>query len=208
MKRQEFLQALKARLWALPERDIQQSLDYYNEMIDDRMEDGLSEEEAVAAVGDLDEIVEQIMSESPHTPALVNKEEKQTAQPKQAKEKGRVQPWIIVLLILGAPLWISLVGGIGSGVLGVYVSLWSVVIVLYVVAVALIAAAIGCIIGCFFMIGKLGSIMVAVGAALVCAGLGILMFMLGNLAAKGMVALTKLIWNGVTGIFQRKERSV
>ena len=47
MKKQEFLDLLKNRLWALPERDIQQSLDYYKEMIDDRMEDGLSEEDAV-----------------------------------------------------------------------------------------------------------------------------------------------------------------
>ena len=82
------------------------------------------------------------------------------------------------------------------------------VIVLYVVAVALVAAAIGCIIGCFFMIGKFGAILVAVGAALVCAGLGILLFMLGNLSAKGMVALTKLAWQGVQNCLNRKERSV
>ena len=58
MKRNEFLSKLKERLWALPEADKQCSLDYYSEMIDDRMEDGLSEEEAVAAIGDLDEIVQ------------------------------------------------------------------------------------------------------------------------------------------------------
>ena len=58
MKRVEFLKELKAQLWALPEADRQNSLDYYSEMIDDRMEDGLTEEEAVAAIGDLDEIVQ------------------------------------------------------------------------------------------------------------------------------------------------------
>lgn len=199
MKRVEFLKELKARLWALPEADIQCSLDYYSEMIDDRMEDGLGEDEAVAAVGDLEEIVAQILQETPRPPATVEKPE-----PRQKKWKI----WVIVLLILGAPLWIALLAAGVSVAVGVYVSLWTVVIVLYVVAVALVAAAIGCIIGCFFMIGKFGAILVAVGAALVCAGLGILLFMLGNLAAKGMVALTKLAWQGVQSCFKGKERSV
>lgn len=208
MKKQEFLDELKKALWALSEDEQKSSLEYYAEMIDDRMEDGLSEEEAVAAIGTLDEIVEQIMSESPHAPAVVNKEEKQTVQPKQAKEKGRVQPWIIVLLILGAPLWISLVGGLGSGVLGIYVSLWAVVIALYATTFALAVCAIGLLIAAFSLlwIRRFGKGAVLVGGALVCAGFAILFFLLSNLAAKGLVALTKLIWNGVTGIFRRRER--
>ena len=210
MNKQEFLYELKGKLWALSEEEKKSSLEYYTEMIDDRMEDGLSEEEAVAAIGTLDEIVEQIMSESPHAPAVVNQEEKQTAQPKQAKEKGRVQPWIIVLLILGAPLWISLVGGLGSGVLGIYVSLWSVVIALYATTFALAVGAIGLLVAAFSLlwIHRFGKGAVLVGGAFVCAGLAILFFLLSNLAAKGLVALTRLIWNGVTGIFKRKERTV
>ena len=58
------------------------------------------------------------------------------------------------------------------------------------------------------MIGRPGVIVVSVGAALLCAGLGILLFMLGNLAAKGMIALTKLCWQGVKSIFQRKEQAI
>lgn len=202
MKRVEFLKELKARLWALPEADIQCSLDYYSEMIDDRMEDGLGEDEAVAAVGDLEEIVAQILQETPRPPVVVEPAKK--AKP----TKDNTKLWLILLLILGSPVWIPLAASAAATVLSVYVSLWTVVIVLYVVAVALVAAAIGCIIGCFFMIGKFGAILVAVGAALVCAGLGILLFMLGNLAAKGMVALTKLAWQGVQSCFKGKERSV
>lgn len=202
MKRVEFLKELKARLWALPEADIQCSLDYYSEMIDDRMEDGLTEDEAVAAIGNLEEIVQQILGETPRPPVVVKPVKK--AKP----PKDNTKLWLILLLILGSPVWIPLAASAAATVLSVYVSLWTVVIVLYVVAVALVAAAIGCIIGCFFMIGKFGAILVAVGAALVCAGLGILLFMLGNLAAKGMVALTKLAWRGVQSCFKGKERSV
>ena len=50
MNKQEFLYELKGKLWALSEEEKKSSLEYYTEMIDDRMEDGLSEEEAVAAI--------------------------------------------------------------------------------------------------------------------------------------------------------------
>ena len=204
MKKKEFLEKLRASLWALPEADKQRSVDYYTEMIDDRMEDGLSEEEAVAAIGDLDEIVKQILTETPRPPATVKKEQKQ--------EKRGLEAWMIVLLVLGSPVWVPLVASAVGTVISIYVSLWSVVITLYAVALALALAAIGCILGSFFMIGGFPEAMVAWGAALLCAGLGILLFLLSNLAAKGMVKLTKLIWD--TGkkiyksIFKGKEQTV
>lgn len=196
MRKNEFLDKLRASLWAMPEADIQRSLDYYSEMIDDRMDDGLSEEEAVAAIGDLDEIVKQILTESPRPPVVM----------KAAQKQRRVEPWMILLLILGSPLWVPLVTGAVSAVLSVYLSLWSVVAVLYVVAVAVGAAAIGCLIGCFFMIGRFGVILVSIGAALLCAGLAIVLFLLGNLAAKGMIALTKWCWQSCQQLFKGKER--
>ena len=204
MKRQEFLDKLKASLWAMPEADKQRSVDYYAEMIADRMEDGLSEEEAVAAIGDLDEIVKQILTESPRPPQTVHKEQKQ--------QKRGIEPWMIVLLVLGSPLWIPLVASAAGTVISVYVSLWSVVIALYAATLALFIAALGCVLGSFFMIGSIGTVMVAWGAALLCAGLAILFFMLSNLAAKGMIKLTKLVWetckNICKNIFKGKEQSV
>ena len=181
----------------MPEADKQRSVDYYSEMIDDRMEDGLSEEEAVAAIGDLDEIVEQILHETPRPPATVHNGQKQ--------QKRGLEPWMIVLLVLGSPLWIPLVVSAVSVVFSIYVSLWSVVISLYAVFIALAASAAGCVVGSFFMIGRFAEVMVAWGAAALCAGLAILFLLLANLAAKGLVKLTKLVWNSV---FHRKERTV
>ena len=198
MKKQEFLDKLKGSLWAMPEADIRNSLEYYSEMIDDRMEDGLSEEAAVAAIGDLDEIVSQILSETPRPPQTVRPEEKR----KSARENTKV--WLIILLVLGSPVWIPLIASAAAAVFSVYVGLWSVVISLYAVFFALAIAAIGCVFGSFFMIGSMPKVIVAWGAALVCAGLSVLFLLLSNLAAKGMVALTKWVWS----IFRRKERTV
>ena len=200
MKKREFLDRLKASLWAMPEADKERSADYYAEMIDDRMEDGLSEEEAVAAIGDLDEIVKQILNETPRPPATVKKEQKQ--------QKQGLETWMIVLLVLGSPVWIPLVASAAGTVISVYVSLWTVVISLYAVFIALAAASVGCVVGSFFMIGRFAEVLVAWGAALLCAGLAIGVFMLSNLAAKGLVALTKLCWEGCKSIFKGKEQKV
>lgn len=196
MRKQEFLDKLRGSLWAMPEADKQRSVDYYAEMIDDRMEDGLSEEEAVAAIGDLDEIVQQILGETPRPPVVVE----------AAKKQRKVEPWMILLLILGSPLWIPVVTGVVSAVLSVYISLWVVVLVLWVVAVAVGAAAIGCVVSCFFMFGRAGVILVSLGAAALCAGIAILLFLLGNLAAKGMIALTKLCWQSCKKLLNGKEQ--
>lgn len=181
----------------MPEADIQNSLDYYSEMIDDRMEDGLSEEEAVAAIGDLDEIVSQILGETPRPPA--------TVKPKQQQKPDHTKTWLIILLIVGSPVWIPLAASAVATVLSVYVSLWSVVIVLYAVFFALAVASLGCFVGMFFMLGRPATAVVTLGASLLCAGLSILFLLLSNLAAKGMIALTKLAWKAIKSIFKGKE---
>ena len=196
MKKQEFLDKLKGSLWAMPEADIRNSLEYYSEMIDDRMEDGLSEEAAVAAIGDLDEIVSQILGETPRPPQVVQKE---------TPKKNPTPIWLIILLVLGFPVWGSIAIAIAAVIFSAWVSLWAVVISLYATAFALGVSALGCILGSFFMVGGFAEVIVAWGAALVCAGLAILLVMLSNLAAKGMVKLTKWIWNLV---FRRKEQAV
>ena len=47
------------------EADINKSVDFYEEMIEDRIEDGIPEEEAVSALGSIDEIKGKILEEIP-----------------------------------------------------------------------------------------------------------------------------------------------
>ena len=98
MNKKQFLAAIRNRIKGLPESDIDKSLDYYSEMIDDRVEDGMSEEEAVAALGTVDEIVAQILNDIP-LPKLV----KEKVRPKRSRSALEV-----ILLVLGLPLWFSL----------------------------------------------------------------------------------------------------
>lgn len=65
MTKQEFISELKRRLSGLSKEDLDKAAEYYGEAIDDCMEEGLSEEEAVAAVGPLEEAVRTILEEIP-----------------------------------------------------------------------------------------------------------------------------------------------
>lgn len=63
MRKEEFLTALRAGLTGLSPEGVEKLVEFCSEMIDDRIEDGLTEEEAVAAAGPLDELVKQAKSE-------------------------------------------------------------------------------------------------------------------------------------------------
>ena len=63
MTREQFVKKLKGELSSLPSEELEGRLAFYSEMIDDRIEEGLSEEEAVAAIGDVDEIIAQLKTD-------------------------------------------------------------------------------------------------------------------------------------------------
>ena len=199
MNKREFLDALKNALIGLPDDDVQKSLDFYSEMIDDRIEDGLSEQEAVAAIGEPQEIAKQILADIPITKLVRQK----------IKPKRRISALEIVLLILGSPIWLSLIIAVMAVVFAVYVSLWSVIISLYSVAAAFVASAVGGVVSgvVFICLGKgaVGAFML--GAGLLCLGLGIFMFMVSNLVAKGLIWTSKKIWLCVKSCFIRKGDS-
>lgn len=197
MTKDEFLSVLGARLSGVPAEDRRRSLEYYSEIIDDRMEDGLTQEEAVEAMGSVDEIVIEILSD-----VSLGKLVKEKVMP-----KGEKQTWEIVLLVLGAPIWLSLALSLVAMVFSVYLVLWTVVICLYVATVSLGICGAAGVAGALFL-GARGEIpagLLLLGGGLVCAGLTILAFHLSNLAAKGSMALSKLTMTGIKRLIMRKE---
>ena len=193
MDKTQFLSALSAQLRGLPEEDRQRALEYYSEMINDRMEDGLTEEEAVAAMDPPEQIARQIISETPMTSIV------------KARASRRSKPGVLtaVLLVLGAPLWIPLLIAVGSVLLSLYLVIWVLVAVIAVVAFSLVISALAGLVGgviCVFRAGGVGYLLLGLGAALVLFGLGVLMFFLFRAAASGIVSLTRNV------VFGAKKR--
>lgn len=196
MNKSEFLAALREKLNGVPEDDINKSLDFYAEMIDDRVEDGMSEEEAVEALGSMEEIIAQILSEV-SLPKLV----KEKVKPKQA-----LKAWEVVLLVLGAPIWVPIVLALCSVVLSAYLAVWMMIISLYVLdlsvalsGLALIGLAFGALIQSNFAVFGM-----MFGCGLILMGLSVLLFFGFNLVTKGILWLSKKILIGIKGLFIKK----
>lgn len=121
MNKQEFLKALKKELSSLKRQERAEQLRFYSEMIDDRMEEGMSEREAVSSIGDAKEVAAQILGEASLPLA-------------KAQNQKRLKSWEILVLVLGSPLWIALLLALGAVVLSIFVVLWSLVLAAWAVA--------------------------------------------------------------------------
>ena len=192
MTKLEFLAELAEHLRFLTEAESDERLTFYAEMIDDHIEDGLSEEEAVAAIGSVDEITAQIIAETP-----ISKLAKQNL-----KRKRRMSAGTILLLVLGSPLWLSLTIAAAAVIFSLYVSLWAIVISLWAVFGALVGCAVGGVLGgCIFLLfGSKATGLAMIAAGLVCAGLAILAFFGCKAITKGLGLLTKKV------LFRSKRR--
>lgn len=202
MTKLEFLSALRARLTSLPAEDLERSLEYYSESIDDRMEDGLTEEEAVEAMGSIDEIVAQILMGAPQ-PKPAGAKAKKKESPDRTMGAG-----VVILLVLGFPLWFPLLISVCSVVFSLYIALWSVIIALFAVDLAFVAGALAGLFGAVVRLvtGGVAGGLFALGAGLVCAGLAVLWFFACVLIVKGVVWLSKTFVLAIGARFGRKKK--
>ena len=65
MSRAEFLRLLRWRLAQMPQSEIEKNVAYYDEMFSDMIEDGMTEEEAAARLGDPEEIAKELLRDMP-----------------------------------------------------------------------------------------------------------------------------------------------
>jgi uncharacterized membrane protein len=200
VNKSEFLLELAQKLSQLPWEEVEDRWAYYNEMIDDRMEEGLTEEQAVAELGSVDEIVDQIVSDVPLSKLVLNR----------AKHKRNMGPLTITLLILGFPVWLPLLISLFAVVLSLWVVLWSVIISLYAVGVALVGSAVGGILAALalFVSGQSLQGTFLFGCGIACAGLSILMILGCNQAARGAVKASKGLLLGLKYLLVGRRKTV
>lgn len=203
--KKEFLALLKNALIGLSPQEISESINFYNEMISDRMEDGLSEEEAVAEIGSVSKIAAQIKAEkSSH---VIEK----PAAPKTKKRSATS----LTLIILGSPIWISLLAALFAVIVSVFVTVlsvgaaliitaivlaivtvvlsWTLWIVISALEISLLAVAVSGLV-CFVpyaLTDRLIHGTFILGASLVCSGLSVLAFPLCRKTLPLLISFTK-----------------
>jgi len=177
MNKNEFLKTLRKALHRLPPEELERRINYYQELLEDMTDDGMTEEEAVQKLGDPGEIAESILREQPLGTLLRS----------AAKPKKGWNALSIVLAIVGSPVWLSLLVAILAVILGVSVALWAIVL-------AVVAAGIAGVVGGFLLLGSLffavigaGNIVFFAGVGLAAIGLGIGLFLGGLWLAKELL---------------------
>lgn len=199
MNKIEFIEALRRVLSGLPKNEIDERLDFYCEMIADRVEDGFSEEDAVNEIGSVEEIAEQIVADIPLSKLVKVK----------VKPKRKLRVWEIVLITVGSPIWLSLLISLVAVIFSLYVSWWSVIVSLWSVFVSAIGSSLGAIaVGIMnICMDNVLSGIAMIGAALVLAGISILLYYGCMAATKVTLTLTKKFVLGIKCCFIRKENA-
>ncbi len=181
MNKQDFLKVLASRIQILPAAEQVKSLEYYEEMIQDGMEAGKSEEEAVEALGSIEDITQEILINAP----IASLVKSRTFAKKRSKGE-------IALLILGAPLWLPLLLSAAAIVLSVYLLVWTLAAVLFAIVLSFGASALITMAGAVFNLthGRMLQAVFLIGASSLLVGLAFLTFVLSRIFALWLVRIT------------------
>ena len=197
MTKQAYLAELQKKLCGLPAADIEERLAFYGEMIDDRMEEGLTEAAALADIGAVEEVAAQIVAA---TPLLKLAKER-------IKPKRRLHAAERVLLWAGSPIWLALGIAALAVLISLYASLWSVLVSLWAAFSALAGGALGGLSGGIVLLCTTAPLtgIALLAAALVCAGLAIFAFWGCLAATRGTLRLTRRLAVWTKRLVARKE---
>lgn len=199
MNKQEFLTKLRDGLSGLPQKDIEERISFYSEMIDDRIEEGMDQQKAIDEIGSVDEIISRILEETPLSTLVKEK----------AYKKRNLKTLEIVLIILGSPIWFSLLIAAISIIFAVYTVIWSALISLWAIEVSFAACVLGMLAASiiFALRGKFIIAIASVGLGLIFAGLTIFLFFGCKAFTKGIFVMTKKIAIYIKSLFVGKGQN-
>lgn len=187
MTKNEYLKKLKRALRPIKRAEREKSLAYFSEVIDDRMEEGISEEAAVAEIESISEAAERIIAEAKE----------------QGQLKEKLSVWEIVLIVLGFPLWFPFLLTVAIVVFTMYALVWIMIGVLFITSTALGVAGVAGLFYLFlFISSNAAAAFACLGIGLVCAGIGVALFIPALYFAKLYARATPLMWNK---LFKQKE---
>ena len=199
MTKADFLRLLERALMQLSEEERQKNLEYYSELLDDMMEEGMTEAEATAKLGSPNQIAQSILQEMPLGKLVSTR----------MKPKSGWTPLAIVLAVVGSPVWVPLLLATVAIVLAVFVSIWALgfaaVAVVLGLAVAVVATPIFAVRAAVMTL-PLGLLLL--GAGLVLLGLCVLGGMMAVELCKLLWQLTVWLAHKIKGLFIRKEENV
>lgn len=211
MNAREYIAELTRLLHSLPDQEREEAVSFYRESIADRMDEGLTEEEAVGSMAQPAEAARVILSNraEPLEPVSLMEDAVPDAHDRVAEtvqkpsfwarlKRGQLTPGEWVGVILGSVIWLpllavafGLVVTIGVVILALYLCAWALIACVWIIGAALVVAAPA---NCLFILwglqlGNVPSMLVNMGYSLVAFGGGAWIL-------RGASALMKLFLRG------------
>ncbi len=185
MTKTDYLARLRESLALMPAEEREAQLAYYEELFDDMLEDGMSEAEVSEHLGAPETVAEELLAEIPMTTLVKNR----------VKAEGRPSALTVVLLVLGAPVWLPLLISFFVVILSLLITFWAVGVslgvVLPAVGLSLAAVGVGALLGLLTL-----PLLMSLGSILSGAGLLILGVLLAGAIVRGLAKLCRAVWRG------------
>ena len=199
MTKADFLQLLERALSQLSEEECRANLEYYSELLDDMLEEGMTEAEATAKLGSPAAIAESILQEMPLSKLVSTR----------MKPKSGWTPLAIILAVVGSPVWVPLLLAGVAVVAALFVSIWALAAVAVVVVLALALAVIAVpVLTVRTAVLTLPLGLLLLGGGLVLLGLCVLGGLMAVELCKLLAQLTVLLAHKIKGLFIRKEEKL
>lgn len=196
MTKEVFLRELGRKLHQLSDKEVKERLSYYEELLNDMMEDGMDEEDAVAKLGNINEIAAEILREQP-LPTLV----KYRVRPKNGWTAAA-----ITVALLGSPLWIPLLFALVLTAGAVALSIAAVILSLILLVAALACAGILIMVRGLYLFPVSGSYaMFAIGSGLIILGLTCLAALAAKYSTVGLYRGGCWLFRAAKGLLVVKE---
>lgn len=191
MNRQQFFNELNTLLNQLPKKERNKTITYYNELINDYIEDGLPEEVAIAKLGNLQSIANEILLDNGKTP--------------NSRSSSGSKIFIAILLVLGFPLWGSILLAGALLLLSFYIILFCPILVFGICSIAFFGSSIVCIIVTpLIIMENLAYSLVQLGVGIFLLGLSIVFACLTIQITKYIVKTSSFIWKKLLSVFKKR----
>lgn len=193
MNRTEFIEILSAKLKVLNRTEREKFITYYEEIIEDYLENGFTEEEVIGKIGDPKILAKNILSE----------QNQDTVDIKMPVTNSKLLNRI--LLVLGFPLWGSLVFAGLMIILSGLIVVWSIPFTAGVSALAFFIAGVFSIVATPFMLADVFSVgVVQLGVGIASIGVALLLAMATLFLCKKFGYFTKELSSRLLRLFNRK----
>ena len=187
MTKKEYLKELKRNLSALKRSDRNSLIEFYKEMIEDKIENGKTEREAIAELEPADVVAKRTLAEY--------------GIDEELSKRKKISGTTLALVIIGSPLWIPLAIAALAVVLAVAISILAVII-------SIASACIGVTLSSpFFLVMGIITAFSDAGTGLIAIGYGLSAAALGILSVTGIYKLIAYIVKKIKEIITRNKGS-